>query len=105
GKRNGDLHMLHFQAREIGENFFGGISISEAGEYSTQSHSRALKDRLPSTYSGIANDACPVGPPISRSATHLAVLNPNASSYCFMQFPKPCAYYNSHASQRQLSMI
>jgi hypothetical protein len=67
GKRDSGLNVLGFQAREIGKNVLGGISVGQGREYGAQSDARPLEDRLSAADSSITGNALFVGFQVSRA--------------------------------------
>ena len=86
------MNVLGFQAWEIGENIFGGISPGQAGEHGAQRDARALEDRLAAADSFIADDALFVVFPIADCAargTYLSlVLFILSSAAVFVPIPQ-----------------
>lgn len=70
GERDGGLNVFGFEAGEIGKNFVGGISGSEAGEYGTQGDARALKDRFSAAGSFVADSSLFVVFGVAGCAAH-----------------------------------
>jgi hypothetical protein len=70
GESNGGLDVFGFQAGEVGENIFGGISAREAGQYGPKRYARAPKDRLSAANAGVTDDSLYVGFGIACRTAH-----------------------------------
>ena len=74
GKRNGSLNVFGSQAGEIPKNFFGGISVSQTGEHSAESDTRALEDGFAAADPLVTNYALFVVFQIASSVAHVTAL-------------------------------
>ncbi len=94
-KRNRGLNVLGLQAREIGKNFFGRITGSQAGKHRTQSDARVLEHGLAPADFRITNDPILVVLRFSIHLGHGASFRPIISPSKRIQFEELIQESNS----------